>query len=129
MSENPLTLFPNFYANRAIQVLGQVPRWTVSGRLSEESKGKAPIDMRELLDRSRVRRAWARDQQCLVDLRELTERLPDAAHAAFYLMAAVDGLMVVDIEPGCPPEIARKFLRCLVRSTPRRQCRGADSTS
>lgn len=111
MSIDPQKQFPEFYGNRVALALATAKRWTVSGRLGENgSKGKAPIDMRHLLDTGRVRGAWATDAQCLVDLAELTGRLPDAANAAFYLQASTDGLVVIDIEPGCPSEVARNLL-------------------
>lgn len=116
MSADPRTMFPNFYGNPAIKVLSKAKRWTISGRLdngSDESlkKRKAPIDVRHLIDTGgRVRGAWARDAQCLVDLPELTAQVPAAANAAFYLQSVTDGLMVIDIEPGCPPEVARNIL-------------------
>lgn len=111
-SINPRSQFPEFYGNPAIKALAQTSRWTVSGRLGDnaESKNKAPIDMRHLLNAGRVRGAWARDKQCLVDLGELTESLPDAANTAYYLQALTDGLVVIDIEPGCPAEVAANLL-------------------
>jgi hypothetical protein len=66
--------------------------------------------MRALLDSGRVRGAWAADENCLVTLDELTQRLPAAANAAFYLRAQTDGLLVIDIEPGCPAEISANLL-------------------
>lgn len=108
---DPQAIFPDFYGSPATATLAGAARWTVSGRLGEESKGKAPIDMRHLLDTGgRVRGAWARDEQCLVTLNELTERLPNAANAAFYLQSLSDGLMVIDIEPDCPAEISSQLL-------------------
>lgn len=113
--------FPGFYANRGIKVLADARRWTVSGMIGdlEESVDserfakarKAPIDMRHLLETGRVRGAWARDQQCLVDLDELTTGLPQAANAAYYLRMQVDGLIMVDIEPDCPEDITSALLR------------------
>ncbi|BCT74203.1 hypothetical protein SCMU_00450 [Sinomonas cyclohexanicum] len=103
--------FLGFYGNPAIGTLADAARWTVSGRLGDPGgRGKVPIDMRALLDIGRVRGAWTIGEECLVTLRELTERLPDAANHAFYLRAQTDGLMVVDIEPDCPAEIAANLL-------------------
>lgn len=108
---DPQAIFPDFYGSPATATLAGAARWTVSGRLGEESKGKAPIDMRHLLDTGgRVRGAWARDEQCLVTLDELTERLPNAANVAFYFQSLSDGLMVIDIEPDCPAEISSQLL-------------------
>lgn len=104
--------FPDFYGNTAIRMLGEAVRWTVSGRLGEDAggKGKAPIDMRALLDLGRVRGAWTTGEECLVTLGELTTRLPDAANHAFYLQAHTDGLMVIDVEPNCPTDIVANLL-------------------
>jgi hypothetical protein len=109
---DPRACFPHFYTNPAIRLLGRFSRWTVSGRLGNDTdaKGKAPIDIRALLDGGRVRGAWAVDENCLVTLGELTQRLPAAANAAFYLRAPTDGLLVIDIEPGCPDEISANLL-------------------
>lgn len=114
--EKPQVLFPNFYGNPVIEAMGQAARWTISGNLPDRdsgvSKGKAPIDLRELLDRGRIRGCWStEDGVCAVSLEELTTRIPNAANNAFYLRAQTDGLMVIDIEPKCPPEIAAALLR------------------
>ena len=76
---SPQELFPAFYGNSAIRALAGASRWTVSGRLGDDvgAKGKAPIDMRALLDIGRVRGAWSVDDQCLVRLDELTGHSPD----------------------------------------------------
>lgn len=103
--------FPEFYGNPAVRTLAEAARWTVSGRLGGPGgTGKAPIDMRALLDIGRIRGAWAIGEECLVTLGELTERVPEAANHAFYLRAQADGLMVIDIEPGCPAEVAANLL-------------------
>lgn len=109
---SPKSLFPAFYDNSAIKALAGAHRWTVSGRLGDDvtAKGKAPIDVRALLDTGRVRGAWSISDQCLVTLEDLADSLPNAANAAFYLQAAVDGLMVIDVEPSCPAEIAANLL-------------------
>lgn len=109
---SPHDLFPEFYRNSAIRVLAGAARWTVSGRLGDDAdvKAKAPIDVRALLDLGRVRGAWSIGDDCLVTLAELTDRLPDAANHAFYLQAQSDGLMVLDIEPDCPSDVAANLL-------------------
>lgn len=110
-SFDPRANFSDFYTSAAIRSLSDASRWTVSGRLGDETKGKAPIDLKHLLvTGGRVRGAWSRDEQCLVTLNELTEQLPTAANAAFYLQAATDGLIVIDIEPSCPAEISAQLL-------------------
>lgn len=109
---DPVEFFPDFYGNTAVQLLATRPRWSVSGRLGDdlEATVKAPIDMRALMDRGRIRGAWETSENCLVTLDELTAFLPDAANCAFYLQAQTDGVMVLDIEKTCPPEIAAPLL-------------------
>lgn len=120
---DPRALFPDFYANSAIATLAPAARWTISGSLADDPDDpddpragrKAPIDIRQLLDGhdiagKRLRGAWARDEQCLITLADLTQRIPNAANAAFYLQAATDGLIIIDVEPSCPPEIAANLI-------------------
>ncbi|WP_442545191.1 hypothetical protein ACSBOX_05815 [Arthrobacter sp. KN11-1C] len=112
MTMDPRACFPHFYTNPAVRLLETFPRWTVSGRLGDDTdaKAKAPIDTRALLESGRVRGAWAVDENCLVTLGELTQLLPAAANAAFYLRAPTDGLLVIDIEASCPAEISANLL-------------------
>jgi hypothetical protein len=109
---DPDALFPSFYTNTAVQLLAGHARWSVSGRLGDdpEKDAKAPIDMRALMTSGRIRGAWEISDSCLVTLDELKTFLPNAANNAFYLQAQTDGLMVLDIEKTCPPEIAAPLL-------------------
>lgn len=94
-----------FYSNPVIQAISGVPRWTVS------DSDKVPINMRELMRTGRIWGAHETTEECLVDLPELTEFLPNAANHAYYLRAQTDGFLVLDIEKTCPPEIAAELLR------------------
>lgn len=119
MPADPGAWFPQFYWNPAIRALADASRWTISGQIGDDDPDvpgkpptrKAPIDIRHLLDFGRVRGAWAFDERCLVTLDELTQAVPDAANNAFYLQALTDGLLILDIEPDCPPEISADLLR------------------
>lgn len=115
MSADPRRAFPEFYGCFAISALADIPRWTVSGRIDDSLEDslkarKAPVDVRHLVATGRVRGAWARDEQCLMTLGELADSLPLASNAAYYLDATYDGLVVIDIEPSCPPHIAANLL-------------------
>ncbi len=124
-SPDPREWFPRFYDNPAIRVLAPACRWTVSGQVGDalgrdgEPQRKTPIDVRHLLEGCSpscrhvgpLRGAFAIDQTCLLTLHELAARLPAAANAAFYLQAQIDGLIVIDIEPACPPGVAADLLR------------------
>lgn len=109
---NLTAAFPSFYLNPAIRSMAPTSRWTISGRLGDDasSKAKAPIDARELIDHGRVRGAWELSDKVLVTLDELSDRIPTAANAAYYLRAPVDGLVVLDIEPSCPEDLALQLL-------------------
>ncbi|MEV7952985.1 hypothetical protein [Streptomyces sp. NPDC088141] len=124
---DPQAWFPQFYGNPAIRTLASACRWTISGQIGEETpddptkppKRKAPIDVRHLLagctsgckHAGSLRGAFALDETCLLTLDELTAAIPNAANTAFYLQAQTDGLLVVDIEPDCPPAVATDLLR------------------
>lgn len=122
---DPREWFPEFYDNPAIRALAAACRWTISGRLGELDPGdegsgrKAPIDVRHLIEGCNagcrhvgpLRGAFALDATCLVTLDELSASVPNAANAAYYLQAQSDGLIVIDIEPDCPPGISTDLLR------------------
>lgn len=99
---------PEFLAAPGISELADRPRWTVSGRLGEAGGAtrKAPLNIRALLDEGRLSGAWCTDERCLVTLPELFARLPAAANAACYLVADLDDLVVLDVEPDCPVEVS-----------------------
>lgn len=115
---DPRIQFPQFYDNVAIRTLAPAARWTISGQLGQGDpddptkppKRKAPIDARHLIDFGRLRGAWSTDENCLVTLAELCDRFPNAANNAFALQSHVDGLVVIDIEPDCPPEVSAELL-------------------
>ena len=124
---DPHAWFPQFYGNLAIRALASACRWTISGRIGEEPpddpaktpKHKVPIDVRHLLagctsrckHAGPLRGAFSLNETCLLTLDELTAAMPNAANTAFYLQAQTDGLLVLDIEPHCPPGVATDLLR------------------
>ena len=103
-------MFPGFYDNPVVALLADAKRWTIS------DKDKRPIDFPALFGentddgQSKIRGALHTDERCLVSLHELTSRLPDAANHAFYLQAQTDGVVILDIEPSCPPAIRDMLL-------------------
>ncbi|MEU7318371.1 hypothetical protein [Streptomyces sp. NPDC007083] len=122
---DPRILFPHFYGNPTIRALATACRWTISGRLGglgpdgEDPGHKAPIDVRHLIEGCNsgcrhvgpLRGAFALDETCLLSLDELTTALPNAANTAYYLQAQTDGVVVVDVEPGCPQAVIADLLR------------------
>ena len=114
--------WPRFLTRPGVSELAGAPRWTISGRTASDpgSTAKVPLDIVDLLrhydsrtgslsDRAALHGAGSHDQRCLVDLAQLTTRIPGAANAAFYLDADLDRLVVVDIEPSCPPQVRRSL--------------------
>lgn len=101
---DPRAQFPEFYSNPVVQALADQPRWTVS------DNEKVPINMRELMETGRIWGAHETDDTCLVTLDELTSFLPAAANNAFYLHAQSDGVLVLDIEKTCPPDVAARLV-------------------
>lgn len=117
-SFDPRTAFAGFYTNPTIVSLAHHARWTISGQLSETDGHKAPIDVRHLLmgcsswcqHAGPVRGARHTDEQCLLTLDELSVQVPMATNAAFFLQAHIDQVMVIDIEPTCPPKVRNALL-------------------
>lgn len=105
MTTEPTRLFPGFYGNQTVRdILAPQARWTVS------DSRKMPVDMRALLADGQVRGARQHDESCLVTLDELTSGLPGATNCAYWLDASLDGVVVIDIERTCPPEISAPIL-------------------
>lgn len=96
--------FPAFYANPVIIKLANNPKWTVS------DKDKRPIDMARFRFEHRVVGAAFPDPPCTCTLPELMRDFPDAPNHAYYLDALKDDIVIMDIEPTCPPDEARKLL-------------------
>jgi len=119
--QNPRSItwrdFPDFYTNTAIQALSHESRWTISstkpietvnGKTGEKYvlPAKSPLDVRELSRHDNIRGAFSNDETCLMTLDELNSSfMGAAANNAFYLNAQIDEVLVLDIEPSCPPEI------------------------
>lgn len=122
---HPASVFPEFYTNPHIRS-GLAPHrlWTVS------DLDKVPIDIVSALDTSPVcPRCW--QQECnevhgariadadtqLLTLDELTAAVPNARNVATHLDWRSSGLMVLDIEADCPPEVTDQLLRLVTGNT------------
>ena len=84
--------------------LARQTRWTVS------DQNKRPIDMRRLMTEQFVIGAKHPDERCLLTLDEVLTALPNASNTTFYLKAVIDRICVVDIEPGCDPQLRQSLL-------------------
>lgn len=113
--------FPQFYGNQVVDVLGHEPRWTISttqpidvinGKTGQPYTlpVKSPLDVKELARNGNIRGAWEVSDQCLMTLDELNGAFPGAMNNAFYVSAQIDGVVVLDIEPACPPAIRDELL-------------------
>lgn len=115
---DPIGQFPDFYTNDTIAAIGRHRLWTVSDNL------KRPVDIVSALDQDEIcprcgmpgcttvhgAQVHLADEQ-LLTLDELTQQLPTASNAATHLDWEHDQVMVLDIEPDCPPEVTRQLLR------------------
>ena len=104
---DPRSTYAEFYDNPIIQAIADIPRWTVS------DNKKVPMNMREII-KSGGKRLWGAheiSEQCLVTLDDMARAMPGAANNAFYLRSQTDGLVVLDIEKTCPPEIRDELLK------------------
>lgn len=102
---DPRAVFASFYEDPAITTIAGTPRWSVS------DSSKRPLDMRGIIDRHEVRGALAPTSQYLVTLHELVAAIPTATNHAFFLDTVEDDLVMLDIEPSCPPAIRDQLLR------------------
>lgn len=116
---DPRTYFSGFYTNPTVLSLAHHERWTISGQLGQADEGrKAPIDIQHLLKGCSswcqhpgpVRGARFTDGRALVSLDKLTDSIPQAMNAAFYLQSHIDQVMIIDIEPYCPPAVRDALL-------------------
>lgn len=122
---DPTSAFPEFYTNSYIRSgLAQHKLWTVS------DFDKRPVDIVAAISPSPVcprcsrpecnevhgaRLADAETQ--LLTLDELTAALPNARNVTTHLDWRLSGLMVLDIEPDCPTEVADQLLRLVTGNT------------
>ncbi len=113
--------YPEFVNNPTIQALGHECRWTISSMQPIDTVNyktgklytlpvKSPIDVRELTRAMNVRGAFRTSEDCLMTLEELNHHFERATNNAFYVSAQIDEVVVLDIEPKCPPEIRDELL-------------------
>lgn len=113
--------YPHFINNPTIQALAHECRWTISSTQPIDTinyktgkpytlPAKSPIDVRELTRAMNVRGAFRNNESCLMTLEELNHHFELATNNAFYLSAQIDEVVVLDIEPKCPPEVRDELL-------------------
>lgn len=126
---DPTAAFEEFYSNPSMIELGKQRLWTIS------DSDKRPIDVANTLEKisaaprstcsrcgwtdcSRVHGAQLTEADTqLLTLDELTKELPTAANTAIHIDTMTMAVMVLDIEPNCPPAIADALLRLVTGST------------
>lgn len=102
---DPVRSFPEFYSNPAVQQLASQSRWTVT------DSELVPINIRRLLRTGKVEAAYEVGDSCLTTLRELTQQIPNAANAAFYLRANTDRIAAVSTDGSCPKRVSHELMR------------------
>ena len=108
--------FPAFYENPVIKMLGPKEKWTVSTTKTPDwmttDNNKMPIDMWVLQHENRIAGAkYGEGHNPLVDLNTLCQLIPSATNNAYNLDAIEDGVVVLDIEPGCPDNLKNQFMK------------------
>ena len=106
--------FPMFYENPIIKKLSENEKWTVSTTKSPDpsKKDKMPIDMHALIHNSKVWGcAFDRGYNPLVTLKTVCDAIPTAVNNTYYLDAIIDKIVVLDIEPGCPDFLKKRFMQ------------------
>ena len=98
--------YPDFYKSDFVKAIAGNEKWTVS------DKTKRPIDMRAFIDKQKIwGLAFDRNYNPLVDLETLIDAIPNASNNAYNLEAALDGFVVLDIEPSCPDFLKEELLK------------------
>ena len=102
--------WPKFYDHPFIQSIADVERWSIT-----QPSNKMPIDMFAV--------SHAKIAGCKPDLPYSMTTLADTVHIieavtgdapanhAFNMDTDIDGFILLDIEPSCPPHLMRKFLQ------------------
>lgn len=103
---HPWNAYPLFHTNPAIAYLAHNKRWSIS------DINARPIDVVGLKYDGFIRGASpSMFDVSLMTLPDLNAFLPDAANAAYFADHTRDGgLIVMDIEKTCPPQIAEAIL-------------------
>lgn len=109
---DPALRFPHFYNSAVPDLLGGTRRWSIS------TKDKMPIDVQALVTTGHIHGAKvAHADTELFTLNELRTHIPGAANCAYYLNAQVDNVIIIDIEPECPPQVTAQLLTLLRNGT------------
>lgn len=101
---DPRDIYPKFYNNPTIKVLGAVPRWTVSDSES------VPVNFKALVASGNIWGAHEVNEECLVTLDTISRDLPPAANCTFYLQSDSDGVALLTVNTNCPPELAHRLI-------------------
>lgn len=98
--------YPEFYNNSFIKAIAENEKWTIS------DKDKRPIDMKAFLEEGKVwGMSFNRKYNPLIDLNKLIDKVPNATNHAYRLEAAIDGFVILDIEPKCPDVIKQELMK------------------
>ncbi len=105
-----------FRSHPLIAPLTQDERWTVSTWVDDPDtddgkKRKIPLDIRAVLEHSVARGAKKPYSETCLTLDKLLSSFTTLPNVAFFLKAHIDGIIVLDIEPRCPPETTLALLR------------------
>lgn len=109
----PNPRFTEFLQQPWVQNIAKIERWTIS------DKDKMPIDMYELKYKNHIKGCDMTVPYSTESLFNLYKDVPNASNFAFYLNGALHGIVILDIEPICPPEIKANLIKmpCLYAET------------
>lgn len=102
-------LYPEFFANPAIQALSGLPIWTVS------DKDKCPINITAYMREKKLlnkRTEQALGYNPLATLHEVADAIPNSTNFTVYLDAGDPDrpYVMLDVEPSCPEPLKERFL-------------------
>lgn len=106
MPKSIYELYPNFYNNPLIHSIGLTPKWSIS------DENKRPIDLVTFAMTDRIVGCDPNKKNTMVTLPQSVDIVGGyPSNHAFFLEAATDGFMILDIEPSCPANLKSKFLQ------------------
>lgn len=102
--------FPEFYGNPFIKYISTERRWTVS------DNNKRPMHLGALLTSHELIGTRHDDPSGLLTLHGLSQALPAAANASFYLDSYQDQVLILDIEAECPTDLRNVLLTLIPKA-------------
>lgn len=104
LQRKPNPNFTTFLQQPFVQQIAKIKKWTIS------DINKMPVDLYELKYKLRIKGCDMSKPYSTESLHEMYKDFPDAKNFAFYLNGALHDIVILDIEPICPPDIKANLM-------------------